>query len=144
LRLKISMMAPGAIVKLKLLRDRQESEVAVTLAESPASPQSETGPSGQSAPGPRLGISVDQITPQIARQLGLPSDTRGVVVTDVTPGSAAEEGGVQRGDIIEEVDRKAIATTYQFQRAIRQSGNQSVLLLINRGGNHVYTVLSPR
>jgi serine protease Do len=141
LRLKVAMLAPGTTVKLKLMRDRQDREVAVTLAESPTSPEDKTGARGRIIPGPRLGLSVDELTPQIARQLGLSPETKGVVVTDVTPGSRAEEGGVQRGDVIQEVDRKPIATLEQFQRAIQQVGSQPVLLLINRGGEHLYVVI---
>ena len=99
---------------------------------------------GQAIPGPRLGISVDQITPQIARQLNLPSETRGVVVTGVTPGSPAQEGRLKRGDVIQEVNRKPITTVDQFQRAIQEAGNQPVLLLINRGGEHLYTAVPSR
>ena len=115
----------------------------MTLVESPTKPESEVSPAGNAAPGPRLGISVEQLTPQIARQLNLPPETTGVVVTDVTPGSPAEEG-VQRGDVIQEMDRKPIATVDQFQRAIQQAGNQPVLLLIDRGGEHLYTVVPAR
>jgi S1-C subfamily serine protease len=46
LRLKISMMAPGTIANLKLLRDRQERDIAVTLAESPTKAESEVNPAG--------------------------------------------------------------------------------------------------
>ena len=144
LRLKISMMAPGAAVKLKLLRDRQERDIAVTLAEAPTKPESEVGPAAPVIPGPHLGISLGQLTPQTARQLGLPPETTGVVVTDVTPGSPAEEGRLQRNDVIQEVNRKPIATVDQFQRAIQAAGNQPVLLLINRGGDHLYTVVPAR
>lgn len=144
LRLKISMMVPGATAKLRLLRDRQERDIAVTLAEAPTKPESEVGPAAPVIPGPHLGISLGQLTPQTARQLGLPPETTGVVVTDVTPGSPAEEGRLQRNDVIQEVNRKPIATVDQFQRAIQAAGNQPVLLLINRGGDHLYTVVPAR
>lgn len=143
LRLKISMMAPGTAVKLKVLRDLQDRDMAITLGESPTKKESEGSPA-KNTPGPRLGASVEQLTPQIARELNLPSTEKGVVVTEVTPGSPAEEGGLQRGDAIQEVDRKPIATVDQFQRAIEQAGNKAILLLINRGGNHLFTVLPAR
>jgi len=141
LRLKIAMMAPGAILKLRLLRDGQERDIAATLAESPAKLESEATPPGSAAPESHFGISAGQLTPQIAQQLGVPKETTGVVVTDVKPGSPAQDK-VQRGDIIQEVDRKPIATVEQFQRAMRAAGNQPVLLLISRGGDHFYTVVS--
>jgi serine protease Do len=141
LRLKIAMLAPGTSVNLQLLREGQERGVAVTLTEAPSAPEEETGAKRQTAPGLRLGLSVDRFTPQIARQLGLPADTKGVVVTEVMPGGRAEEAGLQTGDVIQEVDRKPVTTTDQFQRAIDQAGNRAVLLLIDHGGNHLYTVL---
>ena len=141
LRLKISMMQPNASVKLKFLRDRQERELTATLGESPVKPEGETSAVGPATAGPHLGMPVEQLTPQIARQLNLPPETTGVVVTDVTAGSPAQEAGVRRGDLIQEVDRKPITTVVQFQRAIQQAGNQAVLLLINREGQHLYTVV---
>jgi len=144
LRLKVSMLAPGTTASLSIFRDRQERDVTVTLGESPAKAQGEGGTAGPESSGPRLGISVDQLTPQIAREFGLSPDTKGVVVTDVTPGSAADEGGLQKGDVIEEVDRRPMVSTDQFQRAVKQAGNQPLLLLINRSGDHLYVALTPR
>ncbi len=144
LRLRVAMMTPGSSVRLKVLRDRHEREIAIALSESPAKAEPESIEKGQTVPATTLGMSVDSLTPQIARQLDLPSDVRGVVVTDVQPGSPAEEAGVQRGDVIGEVDRKPVNTVDQYQRALRQAGKQPVLLLINRGGQHLYAVVSPR
>jgi len=144
LRLKIAMMAPGIIVRLRVLRDGQERDVNVTLGESAAEPEAKRSPVPQTAPGPRLGISVEQLTPQIGRELGLPADTQGVVVTEVSPGSPAEEAGIERGDVIQELGRKPVTAVDQFSRGVQQVGNQSLLLLINRAGNHFYVVIPAR
>jgi serine protease Do len=144
LRLKISMMAPGAMADLKLLRDRQERKITATLGESPTKPESEATPVGSSVPGPILGLTVGQLTPQLAAQFDIPAGTTGVVITGVTQGSPAEDARLQRGDVIQEVDRKTVNTVEQFQRAVQAVGNQAVLLLINRGGSHSYVVLPAR
>jgi serine protease Do len=144
LSLKVSMMAPGASVKLQVFREGHEREVSVTLAELPASPEAAGGGAPGAAPGERLGISVDRLTPQIARQLGLPARTTGVVVTDVEPASSAAEAGLRRGDVIQEVDRKPVASPDQFRSAVQQAGNGPVLLLIDRGGDHVYAVVGAK
>jgi S1-C subfamily serine protease len=115
---------------------RMERAIVVTRADLPSQPEREVNPASTSAR--RRGISVNQLTAQIARQLGLPSETTGVDVTNVTPGTPAEVGGVERGDVIEEVDGKPTATMDQFQRAIQQAGNEPVLLRINRSGEHLY------
>jgi serine protease Do len=144
LRLKLSLLAPGTTVKLKVLRDGQEREIAVALGESPANPPGEISSSSGAAAAPRLVVSVEKATPEIARQLDLPPQMAGVVVTDVQPASSAEEAGLRRGDVIQEVDRKQVATPDQFQRAVQQAGNQPVLLLVARDGRHLYMVVPAR
>jgi serine protease Do len=141
-RLRVAMTKPGTVVKLKIFRKGVEQEVSVTLGELPsktASAQSEEG-----APSAALeGLSVDELTPEIARQLDLPSKTFGVVVSSVQQGSAAEEAGLRRGDVIQEVNHKPVHSVSEFTAAVRQLGKQSVLLLINRGGNTLYVVVQP-
>jgi serine protease Do len=73
--------------------------------------------------------------------LGLPAKTLGVVVTGVESGSAAEEADLRRGDVIEEVNHKPVRSVNEFSNAVSQIGKQSVLLLINRGGNTLYVVV---
>jgi serine protease Do len=144
LSLKVSMMAPGTPVKVRIFRAGHEEEIPLTLAELPANPPGAGGPSGAAQGGVRLGISVDQLTPQIAKQLGLPAQTTGVVVTEVQPASPAEDAGLRRSDVIQEVNRKPVTSVEQFRSAIQQAGSQPVLLLIDRGGDHVYVVVEPK
>ncbi len=89
-------------------------------------------------------VAGAEATPEIARQFDLPPQTVGVVVTAVQPASTAEEAGLRRGDVIQEVDRKPTATPDQFQRAVQQAGNQPVLLLVSRDGRHLYIVVPAR
>jgi serine protease Do len=141
LQLRIAQTAPGATVRLKLLRDGREREVSVTLGELPTDQQR------ASVSGDRTsaldGVTVDELTPEMARELGVPAQTRGVVIEEVQPGSAAADAGLQRGDVIQQVNRKPITTTGEFERAINQAGNQSVLLLVNREGRTFYVVIEP-
>lgn len=145
LSLKVSMMAPGTAVKLEVFRDRHEQEIPVTLAELPATNTQASGDAAKgTASGPQLGISVDQLTPQTARQLGLPAQTTGVVVTDVQSASPSEEAGLRHGDVIQEVNRKPVTSTQQFRSDVQQAGSQPVLLLIDRGGDRMYVVVAPK
>ncbi len=145
LSLKVSMMAPGTVVKLQVFHDGHEQAMSVTLAELPATSQAAGSAAPGTSSGPHLGISVDQLTPQIAQQLGLPAQTAGVVVTDVQPASPAEEADLRRGDVIQEVNRKPVASPDQFRSAIRQAAaNQPVLLLIDRGGDHLFVVIQAK
>jgi serine protease Do len=142
LSVRISEMAPGTVAHLQIFRSGQNKDVDVTLGESP-----EKGPaaeSGQEQPAGLAGMQVQNLTPQIAQQLKLPSSVTGVVVTEVEPASAAAAAGLQRGDVIAEVNRKPVHDVAQFRQAIAGSGNQSVLLLINRGGTTHYVVVQPQ
>jgi S1-C subfamily serine protease len=60
-----------------------------------------------------------------------------VVVTDVDPNSQAAANGLKRGDVIQEVNHQPVHNTAEFQRALRHSGDQT-LLLVNRQGNTMY------
>ena len=140
LRLKVAMTKPGTTVKLKVFHKGVVREVPITLGElSAKSPAAE---SESAAPNPALqGLSVDELTPDIARQLNLPAKTFGVVISAVQPGSAAEEADLRRGDVIQEVNHKPVRSVRDFTSMVNQPGKQSVLLLINRGGNTLYVVL---
>jgi hypothetical protein len=117
----------------------QERDITVTLAESPA----QTGERDWSGRICYAGTTVRHQWANLHRRSRSSSAFRRRqrgVVTDVKP-AALHKRKVQRGDVIQGVDRKPIATTDQFQRAMRAAGNQPVLRLINRGGDHLYTVV---
>lgn len=140
LRLKVAMSKPGTTVKLKVFHKGAEREVSVTLGELPSKAAAIN--SERESPSTALqGLSVDDLTPDIARQLNLPAKTFGVVITGVEPGTAAAEADLRRGDVIQEVNHRPVRNVQEFARLIDQLGSQSVLLLINRGGNTLYVVL---
>jgi hypothetical protein len=90
------------------------------------------------------GVAVQNLDAQIARQLRLSAMTRGVVVTDVAQGTPAAMGGLQAGDVIQEVDHARVYTTNDFDRALRRTPGHTVLLLVNRQGGTVYLAVQPR
>ncbi|MDW8353864.1 MAG: DegQ family serine endoprotease [Bryobacterales bacterium] len=142
LQLKIASTAPGTRVNLRVIRDGKELTIPVTLGEVPGDREAARA---ESRRGSALeGVDVDDLTPAIARQLGLPRDTFGVVVTNVRPDSPAAEAGLRRGDVIQEVNRRPVTNVASFERAVRQAGSEPVLLLINRGGNTHFLVVEPR
>jgi S1-C subfamily serine protease len=144
LRLRVSQMAPGTTVRLDVMRNGQKRQLTATLVEYPET-AARTGPA---APEPDenslIGVQVSALTPEIAQQLDLSAGTRGVVVTNVTPDSRAADAGLQRGDVIQEVNRQPVTNLEQFRAAIREAGNQPLLLLVNRGGRTNYTVIPPQ
>jgi serine protease Do len=141
LRLHIASMAPGQTVQLGIQRNQTKLSLSVTLAELPETPEAAAAPGTESAPSAVAGVDVDTLTSDIAGQLGLPAETHGVVVTQVDPSSAAAETGLQRGDVIQEVNRTPVASVDQYTRAVKAANGQQLLLLVNRAGTTHYVVV---
>ena len=141
LKLKIGEMRPGTTVHLKVLRNGAPRDITMTLGEQPKNQQEAQGTSGEQQPGLMQGVDVQDLTPDIVQQLGLPSNTKGVVVAQVAQGSPAEAAGLQRGDVIEQVNRHPVGSVSQYRREIRMAGNQSIVLLVNRGGTTRFVVV---
>jgi serine protease Do len=93
------------------------------------------GPANQLA---RLGLRVQTLTPEVARQFGIEED-KGVVITGVESGGLAAESGVQPGDLIVEADRKPVANVAQLQFILSRSKDR-VLLLVKRKSGSMYLV----
>ncbi len=136
LRMHISLMQPGTTVNVNVLRDGVQKAFTVKLAEMPTEQAKVEKP--ESSPAANMqGITVEDVNARTAQQLGLPANTTGVVVTSVDPNSAAADSGLKRGDLIQEVNRQPVKNTADFERAIRSSKDQA-LLLVNRQGNTMY------
>ncbi len=142
LRLKIATMAPGTTVHFKILRNGEPREVDVTLGESPSGQNNANGGSAAQST-PMRGVQVDELTSDVRQQLGLSSEVKGVVVTDVSADSPASAAGLQRGDVIEQINRQPVNSVADYQRLIGQAGNQVIVLLINRRGSTTFLVVQP-
>jgi serine protease Do len=132
LRMTISMMQPGTDVKLKVLRDGSEHELSVKLAEMPtetAMARPETSDSTNALEG----AQVANLSPEMAEKLGLPSSSKGVVVTGVDPSSKVADSGLRKGDVIQEVNHQPVKSVSEFQSALKKNGSDP-LLLVNRQG----------
>ena len=112
--------------------DRETVKVTVGALEEPKL----AGTGGDGSNPAVYGLRAQNVTPEIAEQLGL-SEPSGVVVTNVEPGSPADEAGLRRGDVIVEVNRKEIADLAEL-RAQLQDGDKSVLMLIRRDDATLY------
>jgi len=145
LRLKISMMSPGATVQVKLIREGAPKTIAVKLAEvaGPVARNSNAAPA-RSPSNALQGVQVDDLNRDYIRELGLPNSIHGVVVTNVQSASPADDAGLQSGDVIQEVDHQAITNTADFDRAVRRSPGRTLLILVNRGGVTRYLAIEPR
>jgi len=136
LRMNLSLMQPGTPVTVTVLRDGSERQLTARLAELPTE-TAKAEKSEDTSESAMNGISVEDLNARSARQLNLPPSATGVVVTDVDPNSQAALNGLKRGDVIQEVNHQPVHNTAEFQRAIRHSGDKT-LLLVNRQGNTMY------
>jgi serine protease Do len=141
LKLKIGELRPGTTAHLKILRNGKPQDVSLTLGQQPQSGQQQAGAAGPQQQGLMQGVEVQNLTPDILQQLGLSSDTKGVVVANVASGSAAEMAGLRRGDVIEQVNRHPVDSVSQYEREIRMAGDQAIVLLVNRGGSTAFVVV---
>ena len=91
-----------------------------------------------------LGITVQDVTPEIAQELGLEKDA-GVVVIAVEPVSPASDAGIQPGDVIRSVNQKPVRNVADFVKKVKNArGQENILLLVQRGKNNLYAALSQR
>src|ERR1700723_701992 len=143
LRLRISQTAPGSSVKLEISRAGKTQNMDVTLAELPPDKAAEQAP-GESESGGLDGVNVQELTPDAIQELQLAPGTRGVVVESVDPSSAASSVGLQRGDVIQEVNHQPVRNISEYKQALAAAGKQPVLLLVNSGGVTHYEVVESR
>jgi len=129
----------GKAVTLKVSRNGKITDRQVKVGEMEEKAEVTKAPSHKS-----LGITVQNLTPEIAKGLGLKKET-GVVVTRVEPGSAAADAGIQTGDVIREVNRKPIKDVEEFSQKVEKAkGQNNVLFFIQRGQNNLFAAVTPR
>lgn len=130
--------APGSSLQLKIIRDGVERPLSVKIGTMPVERQA----AGKQEPesGGKIGVAVQDMNPEFARELGVPSSTFGVLIVEVQPESPASDSGLREGDIVQEVNRKPVKTVSEFRNAVSNSSN-SILLSISRGGHTLYTVV---
>ncbi|HET6370753.1 MAG TPA: DegQ family serine endoprotease [Nitrospiria bacterium] len=134
----------GSKVKVDLFRDKQEKEVEVTIGEQPKEiAMAKKSEEGETTNAALRGVKVENLTADTERKFDLPKDVEGVVIVQVEPGSAAQEAGLQRGDVIVEVDRKTVRDTDAYDRIVSKlKKDEEVLLLINRQGRTIFLTIS--
>ena len=140
----VAATAPGTTVPVKVIRQGKEMTFNVRVEElsleSEATRQADAGdPGGDTGAG--FGITLNNVTPEMARQFELPSATRGAVVSDVDPDSPAARV-LQPGDVILEVAGKPVANANEASTALRAvpSGRAVGMLIMRRGQEQFVTV----
>ena len=138
LRMRIGMLDPNQIAVLKVLRNGTTQEVSITLGEYP-SKEERASVEKSSSDSSLEGVNVESLTPETAQELKLPATTKGVVVSEVDPGSHAADSGLRSGDVIQQINHQSVTNMREYTQAVSASKkSDTVLLLVNRGGNTLF------
>jgi serine protease Do len=133
----VASLKPNTDAELGIVRDGKEQTVTVKVQEMKAD---QNAPGSNKEDQEKLGMELQNLSPSLSRQLGT-DRTRGVVVTNVTSGSVAEEAGLQQGDIIFEVNRQQVTSVRDLKNIISSTKDDSVLLAIERQGQTFFVTL---
>ncbi len=144
---------PGTTVTLDVIRNSQPTTVKVTLGQRPGGvdwnkpgnnngnePGNDNGSGGNAS---MRGITVENLTPDLSQQIGVPAATHGVVVDSVDAASPAADS-VTRGMVITAVDRKPVNNVDEFKRAMSQAEGKAVLLTVASSSGTGFTVVQPK
>ncbi len=144
LAINVSQVPPGSDAHLAVLRNGHAQTIDVTVGTLPSD-----GAGGHAAVAANasqgLGVSLSGITPNLRQQLDLPEGARGAVITEVKPGSPADQAGLQPGDVITGVGDRSVGSMAEASHAIREQlhNSQAVALRILRNGQPVFVAVAP-
>lgn len=125
LRNAISLMMPGTRVVLKVVREGKIIDIPVTVTQIPT----EDGVSALQ----KMGIRVQNITPELCKKLGLASDTKGILVMSVEAGSPAASAGVVPGQLILAVNRQRVSSVEELNQVLKNAKGENILLMVSQG-----------
>jgi serine protease Do len=139
---------PGTTVPVRIMRDRQERTLSITVDELDLEAESAVARGGDRDAGPAqetssgFGITLQNVTPEIARRLRL-ENRSGAVITDIEQGSPAARAGLQPGDVIVRVGRQAVESAGDAQRELaRIASGGTAFLRIIRGGQETFVTVT--
>jgi len=141
LRNRVAMTAPKTKVDLVLIRDERQKELTVQVEEQPTDMTSLSGTPQQQEAFQKAGLSLQDLTPELARQFGYEMG-QGVLVAEVSPGSPAAMARIPAGSLIEEVNRQRVRNLKELEQVLAKSnGAKDILLLVRSGNRSQYVVM---
>lgn len=146
LRNSVAALAPGTTTTVTVQRNGSDQNVSVALAELPDRPRESEETSsngGGTGSSDRYGLTLRVYTAEFASRYGLDADDQGLLVSQVDPNGAAATAGIRQGDLIQEVNRRAVRNVPDFAAAIQQSGARPALLLVKRRNAVTFVTLRP-
>jgi len=142
-RKKIALYKPNSKHKLEIIRNGKKKMLTFTVGELPK--QMDEINNSDAISLDDMGIEVQDLTPDILRQLNLKKDMKGVVVSKVIRGSIAERASIQVGSVITEVNRKPVKDSKEFKEVLKKTAadkSGQLLLLIQDSRGTRFIVLS--
>jgi Do/DeqQ family serine protease len=148
---------PGSSVTLDVVRNNQPMKINVTLGTRPTGldwDQNGNGPhdnngnndqdNGNAGNVSVRGITVETLTPEVAQQVQVPANTKGVVVDNVDESSPAADAGIGHGTVIIAVNRTPVTNASDFKRLMNENNGKSVMLTIKQAGGNFFVVVQPQ
>jgi serine protease Do len=136
LQVEVGEKQPGTTIHLKALRDGNSVDLPVTL-QAMGKGENDNQSADAAHGKPRWGIGVGDLTPDVRQQLQAGDDVHGAVIEQVTPGSPADNAGLQRGDVITEVNRQPVHSAADVQKALSSvaKGSDALVLVWSNAGS---------
>lgn len=146
LAVDIASVQPGNQAHLDVVRDGHNQTVDLKVGELPSQEQVASNDQAEHPAEGKIGLALGPITPDVAGQLDLPDGTRGALVTQVQPGSPADQAGITAGDVIVGVGTQPVRSPGQAASAIRDaehSGGNAIALRIIHDGQPAFVAINP-
>ena len=137
----VASTLPGTKVKIEIMRDGKEETLTATIGHQTAETLTAASPEAGASELSKLGLTVQTLTPDLAKQLGVKVE-KGVAITDVGEGRLASLAGLQNGDVIVEANRQPVASVDDLEQALAKVKNEDrVLLRVTRPAGSLFVVL---
>jgi serine protease Do len=144
LQLAIQQARPNQTVRLEVLRDGRPMNVPITLEAMNSNRGGEQLADSEHGKA-RWGIGIADLTPETRSQMQVPNNVQGAVVGSVQPGSPADDAGLSRGEVIEQVNRKPVKSAAEVKDALSSipQGHDALVLVWSNGGSTFRVLHAP-
>jgi serine protease Do len=153
LRNLVARTIVGKDAQVKILRDGKEQTLNVKVAERPTDEMLARKEPAPKEPTETIkppdnvlaALRIQALDPAMMSQMNIPAKTTGVVITSVEAGSSAEAAGLQRGDVIQEVNHEVVKSLDDYQKAASKiKKDELAVLLLSRQGNNLFVAVNPK
>ena len=140
LRNRIAGTRPGTKIALDIVREGRPQTVEATIDQLDARANLRSARDGDNGEGGGFGMTVEPLTPDTAKELGL-KRSEGVLVSDLDPDGVAANSGLQPNDVILQVDGQAVKTPTELKAALAKNTTRPSLLLVARQNAQIFLTL---